>query len=69
MMANEEEDPYNESISKRFNEMLHRIEELEARVARLPCDHVEFPIDEEYVLDEDDFEVQVNICRNCGERV
>ena len=49
--------------------MLQRIEALEERVARLPCDHVEFPIDEEYELDEDGFEVSVNLCRNCGERV
>ena len=49
--------------------MLQRIEALEERVSRLPCDHVEFPVDEEYELDEDGFEVSVNLCRNCGERV
>tara|TARA_B110001454_G_scaffold1773_1_gene1642 strand:- start:684 stop:893 length:210 start_codon:yes stop_codon:yes gene_type:complete len=52
-----------------LNDMLHRIESLEERVARLPCDHVGFPIDEGYDLDEDDFEIRVETCRNCGERV
>jgi|TARA_R110000851_G_scaffold50461_1_gene120468 hypothetical protein len=61
----EQEDPYSEL----YREILQRIEALEERVARLPCDHVGFPIDEEYELDEDDFEVSVNICRNCGKRL
>jgi|TARA_R110000824_G_scaffold14826_2_gene62734 hypothetical protein len=52
-----------------YEEMLKRIEALEERVSRLPCDHAGFPIDEEYELDADDFEVSVNICRNCGQRV
>jgi len=66
MSINEDqEDPYSEL----YSEMLRRIEALEERVARLPCDHVGFPIDEEYELDEDDFEVSVNICRNCGKRL
>ena len=64
-MNPEQEDPYSDL----YREMLQRIEALEERVSRLPCDHVEFPIDEEYELDEDGFEVSVNLCRNCGERV
>jgi hypothetical protein len=61
----EHEDPYNEL----FAEILHRIEALEQRVERLPCDHIGFPLDEGYELDEDDFEVRVEYCRNCGEIV
>mgnify|MGYP003114241688 CR=1 FL=1 len=64
-MESDQEDPYSEL----YREMLQRIEALEERVARLPCDHVGFPIDEEYELDADDFEVSVNLCRNCGKRV
>lgn len=56
-------------VQKDYSELLRRIEALEERVARIPCDHVGFQIDEEYELDEDDYEVSVNICRNCGQRV
>jgi len=49
--------------------LMERIEALERRVARLPCDHVGFPIDEEAELDEEGFEGIFNFCRNCGERV
>jgi hypothetical protein len=44
---------------------------LEERVARLPCDHVGFPHDEEWITDDDPdgFEISVDICRNCGERI
>ena len=52
-----------------LNDMLHRIEALEEQVSRLPCDHIGYPIDEGYELDDDDFEIRVEICRNCGERV
>ena len=52
-----------------LNDMLHRIESLEERVSRLPCDHIGYPIDEGYDLDDDDFEIRVETCRNCGERV
>tara|TARA_R110000765_G_scaffold407468_1_gene504820 strand:- start:386 stop:580 length:195 start_codon:yes stop_codon:yes gene_type:complete len=64
-MSEQEEDPYSEL----YREMLQRIEALEERVERLPCDHIGFPIDEDYELDEDEFEVRVEICRNCGEKV
>ena len=46
-----------------------RIKALEERVARLPCDHFGFPHDVEYDLDEDEFEIEVTICRNCGEHL
>jgi hypothetical protein len=52
-----------------LNDMLHRIETLEEQVSRLPCTHIGYPIDEEYELDEDNFEIRVETCRNCGERV
>tara|TARA_R110000824_G_scaffold773_3_gene4788 strand:- start:178 stop:387 length:210 start_codon:yes stop_codon:yes gene_type:complete len=52
-----------------LNDMLHRIEALEEQVSRLPCDHIGYPIDEGYELDDDDFEIRVETCRNCGERV
>ena len=58
-----------ESHREFCKDILKRIEALEERVDRLPCDHVGFPIDEGYELDEDDYEVQVDTCRNCGERV
>tara|TARA_R110000787_G_scaffold164229_1_gene277334 strand:+ start:671 stop:817 length:147 start_codon:yes stop_codon:yes gene_type:complete len=48
---------------------MERIEALERRVARLPCDHVGFPIDEEVELDEEGFEGIFNFCRNCGKQV
>ena len=59
-MNPEQEDPYSEL----YREMLQRIEALEERVARLPCDHVEFPVDEGYEIG-----VIINTCRNCGEKV
>ena len=52
-----------------FKEILNRLDIIEERLGRLPCDHVGFPIDEDYELDEDDFEVSVNLCRNCGDKV
>ena len=64
-MNPEQEDPYSEL----YREMLQRIEALEERVSRLPCDHIEFPLDEGYELDEDNNEVRVLYCRNCGEVV
>ena len=53
------------------HELLHRIDLLEERIARLPCDHVGFPHDEEWITDDepDGFEISVDICRNCGERI
>jgi hypothetical protein len=61
----EREDPYREIC----NDMLRRIEVLEEKVERIPCDHFGFPIDEGYDLDEDDNEIRVDLCRNCGERI
>jgi len=52
-----------------LNDMLHRIEKLEEQVSRLPCTHIGYPIDEGYELDEENFEIRVETCRNCGERV
>ena len=63
------DDMYKDTCDELMVDMLHRIEELEERVSRLPCDHVGFPLDEGYELDEDDFEVRVEYCRNCGEVV
>ena len=53
------------------HQLLHRVDLLEERVARLPCDHVGFPHDEEWITDDDPdgFEISVDICRNCGERI
>ena len=55
--------------SEFFKSLADRIESLEMRVARLPCDHVGFPIDEEVELDEEGFEGIFNFCRNCGQSV
>lgn len=49
-----------------------RVTALEQLISKLPCstfNHHDFTVDEEYELDEDGYEVSVNICRNCGERV
>tara|TARA_B110000438_G_scaffold242715_2_gene242410 strand:+ start:28496 stop:28684 length:189 start_codon:yes stop_codon:yes gene_type:complete len=53
--------------------ILERIEALESEVIeikeRLPCDH-NFPHDKTDVWDnEEDCEVMIDMCRNCGERV
>jgi len=50
-------------------DVFKRLEALEQRVERIPCDHVEYPLDEGYELDEDGDEVRVVYCRNCGETV
>ena len=63
------DDLYRDTCDELMVDMLHRIEELEERVSRLPCDHIEFPLDEGYELDEDNNEVRVLYCRNCGEVV
>tara|TARA_R110000803_G_scaffold120889_1_gene188989 strand:- start:106 stop:285 length:180 start_codon:yes stop_codon:yes gene_type:complete len=55
--------------SEFFKSLVDRIESLERRVARLPCDHVGFPIDKEVELDEEGFEGIFNFCRNCGQSV
>lgn len=57
-----------------MNELdLHnRITALEEVISEIPCrifNHHNFPIDEEYELDEEGFEVCINVCRNCGEKV
>ena len=46
-----------------------RVTALEQLISKLPCstfNHHDFPVDEEYELDEDGYETSVNICRNCG---
>jgi len=59
----DQEDPHNEL----FSDIFKRLEALEKVVERIPCDHVEYPLDEGYELDEDGDEVRVLYCRNCGE--
>ena len=63
------DDVPEDKIKEFLNDIFHRIESLEERVSRLPCDHIGYPIDEGYELDDDDFEIRVETCRNCGERV
>ena len=63
------DDLYVDTCNELMVDMLQRIEALEERVSRLPCDHVGFPLDEGYELDEDQCEVRVEYCRNCGEVV
>jgi len=55
--------------SEFYRSLMDRIEALERRVGRLPCDHVGFPIDEEMELDEEGYEGIFNFCRNCGQQV
>ena len=63
------DDMYKDTYDELIVDILQRIEALEERVSRLPCDHIEFPLDEGYELDEDNNEVRVLYCRNCGEVV
>ena len=59
----DQEDPYKEL----FTDVFKRLEALEKVVERIPCDHVEYHLDEGYELDEYNNEVRVLYCRNCGE--
>jgi|TARA_R110002051_G_scaffold7360_3_gene33735 hypothetical protein len=51
-----------------FKEILNRLDIIEERLGRLPCDHIGFPIDEDYEFDGES-ENRVEVCRNCGDKV
>ena len=42
------DDVPEDKIKEFLNDIFHRIESLEERVSRLPCDHIGYPIDEGY---------------------
>jgi|TARA_R100000951_G_scaffold33436_1_gene28325 hypothetical protein len=54
-------------FARQIDLLLKRVSDLEDKVDRLPCFHNGYPIDDGYEYDhEEQCEIPVSRCRNCG---